>query len=410
MSKKGNSPTSQNNLDILYLVSKFPNISESFVLNELYELQIRGHNVSVFSIHDSDDEVSHSELEQMEVPVHYGRIPSFSSVIELFSKQILNLQVMKKSMFLDDPKKHALWLHLAKQISEFVDELGGVDIIHAHFAVPNRLAGTYVATYHDIPCTVTAHAHEIFSPDSVVRLKRVCSRCDHIIIPSEYNKRYLHKEIEINTEMTVVPATTDVKKFEPSENCVSGRLLTVARLVEKKGHEYAIDAVAQLVEQGYDIEYHIVGAGEREEFLRKRVHERGIEEHVKFLGQISDERLETELQEAELFVLPCVIASNGDRDVAPVALKEAMATQTACISTTISAVPELITDGEDGLLVEPNDTDALTNSIAELLNNPERRKTLAENGRITVQTKFDISQAVDELIDVFNTVIFEHRN
>ena len=104
-------------------------------------------------------------------------------------------------------------------------------------------------------------------------------------------------------------------------------------------------------------------------------------------------------------MLPCVIASNGDRDVAPVALKEAMAMQTACISTTISAIPELITDGNDGILVEPNDASALANSITKLIDNPERRKTLAENGRRTVETKFDITHTVDELVNVFNTVI-----
>ncbi|VTT87334.1 Glycosyltransferase [Halorubrum sp. DM2] len=209
--------------------------------------------------------------------------------------------------------------------------------------------------------------------------------------------------------MTVVPATTSVDKFEPSDGCVSGRLLTVARLVEKKGYEYAIDAVTELIDRGYDVEYHIVGTGEREETLRSRVREHGIEDYVKFLGHVSDERLETELHEAELFVLPCVIASDGDRDVAPVALKEAMATQTACVSTSISAIPELITDGHDGILVEPNDSEALVDALSSLLDDQNRRKEIAANGRKTVESKFDISQAVDELVSVFQSCIQSHN-
>jgi glycosyltransferase involved in cell wall biosynthesis len=397
-------------VNILYVVNQFPKLSESFVINELYELDKRGHNVSMFAMRQSEEEITHDEVQEMDLTTYNAEQPSFQSFFDLFSERVLNPAVLRHSAFLDSPLYHARCLHLGKQIIEAVDEENGVDLIHTHFATPDRLAVTYASAYHDIPCTVTAHASEIFSPPNIQQLQRVCSRFNHIIVPSEYNKRYLREKIGVETDISVVPATTDIEKFEPSDDCVSGRLLTVARLVEKKGYEYAIDAVSNLVQQGYDVEYHIVGSGEREDVLRDRVRKRGVEEHVEFLGNISDERLETELQEAELFILPCVIASDGDRDVAPVALKEAMATQTACISTTISAVPELITDGEDGILVEPNNADTLTNSIAKLLNNPERRKTLAENGRSTVQTKFDISHAVDKLIEVFSTARTEYQN
>jgi glycosyltransferase involved in cell wall biosynthesis len=251
---------------------------------------------------------------------------------------------------------------------------------------------------------VTAHAYEIFSNPNVQRLHRVCSRFDHVIVPSNYNKRYLREEVGVNTEMSVVPATTDVEKFEPSADCVSGRLLTVARLVEKKGHEYAIDAVAQLVEQGYDVEYHIVGSGEREEFLRERVRDRGVEAYVEFLGHVSDERLNRELQEAELFVLPCVVTADGDRDITPVALREAMATATVCVSTIISAIPEVITDGHDGVLVEPNDAEVVANAVSELLDDSSQREELAQNARETIETKFDIRIAVDKLEGIFGSV------
>jgi len=395
-------------MNILYTVNEFPKLSESFVINELHELKQRGHDISVFSFSQSDEEVTHEEIDEIDIPVYYADQPSFTSFPELFSTSILNLKVLRQATFIDGPLHHAYYLYLGKQIIEAIEDRGEVDLIHSHFAAPNRLSCTYAAAYHDIPCTVTAHAYEIFSPPSIKRLQRVCSRFDHVIVPSEYNGRYLREEIGVESDMTVVPATTNVDKFKPSDDCVSGRLLTVARLVEKKGHEYAIDAVAELVDQGYDVEYHIVGTGEREEFLRERVREHGIEDYVEFLGHVSDERLDAELHEAELFVLPCVIASDGDRDVAPVALKEAMATRTACVSTSISAIPELITDGYDGILVEPNDSEALIDAMASLLDNPSRRKEIAANGRKTIENKFDISQAVDQLVDVFQSCIESH--
>ena len=315
-------------MNILYVVNQFPKLSESFVINEVTELSRRGHNVSVFALDRTDESITHDEVEEIDIDVYYGEFPSIRSFSELFSKYILNLSVMKRAAFIDRPHYHAYYLHLGRQISKITDTVNA-EIVHAHFAGSNRLAVSYAAAYHDIPCTVTAHANEIFSNPDIRRLRRVCSRFNHVVVPSEYNKRYLRDEIGVNTEMSVVPATTDVEKFEPSEECVSGRLLTVARLVEKKGYEYAIDTVAKLVGRGYDVEYHIVGTGEREELLRERVRNRGIENYVEFLGHVSDEQLRSELHEAELFVLPCVIAADGDRDVAPVALKEAMATQTA---------------------------------------------------------------------------------
>ena len=394
-------------MNILYVVSQFPKLSESFVLNEITELSRRGHNVSVFALDRTNENITHNEVEEIDVDIYYGEFPSIKSFPELFSKYILNLPVIKCASFIDRPHYHAYYLHLGKQISK-VAETESAEIVHAHFARSNRLGVSYAAAYHGIPCTVTAHANEIFSNPDIRRLQRVCSRFDHVIIPSKYNKCYLRDEIGVDTEMSVVSATTDVKKFESSEECVSGRLLTVARLVEKKGHEYAINAVAELVDRGYDVEYHIIGTGEREELLRERVRDRGIKDYVEFLGHVSDEKLRFELHEAELFVLPCVIAEDGDRDVAPVALKEAMATQTACVSTSISAIPELITDGHDGTLVKPNDSDAVANALSSLLDDPSRREEIAANGRETVENKFDISQTVDELVDIFQSCIQSH--
>jgi glycosyltransferase involved in cell wall biosynthesis len=392
-------------MEVLYVVSRFPKISESFVLNEIHELHERGYDVSVFSFARPDDDVYHTEIEDLDVTVEYATRPSLGLLPGFLSRKILNASVLGEGLFLDRPLYSAYWLHVGKQIIEMIERLGGVDIVHSHFAVPNRIGAVYAAAYHDIPCTITAHAYDIFRTNDLRQLKRVCSRFDHVVVPAEYNRRYLIDEVGIETEISVVPATTRVDKFEPSGECVPGRLLTVARLVEKKGHRYAIEAVADLVDRGYDVEYHLVGSGAQEDGLRALVERHGIREHVEFLGNVSDERLLEEFRDAAIFVLPCVIAGDGDRDITPVALREAMATRTACVSTNVTAIPEMITHGHDGVLVEPNDAAALAEAIAGLLDDPRRREELAGNARETMERRFDISNAVDRLIGIFDVLV-----
>lgn len=394
-------------LGVLYYVGAFPSLSQSFVVNEISELHGRGHDVAVFAQDDPEEDVVHEEYETIDVPVHYASA-SYRDLPQLLSREPLRMGVRHATDgFLTrfHPKRIAKNLLLGAECAEFAGSLDfDVDVIHGHFASATRAGEILAARSLDVPCTVTVHAHEIFGSPNVGQVRYICEGVDHVVVPSEYNRRYLREEFGIRNEITVVPATTRVEKFESSGPAVENRLLSVARLVEKKGHAYAIEAVGHLVDRGYDVEYHVVGSGDRRELLERRVQEAGVEDHVEFLGTVSDERLRAELSEACVFVLPCVVAEDGDRDAVPVALKEAMAAGTACVSTTVSAIPELVTDGDDGLLVPPRDAATLAEAIGGLLDDPERRETIAANGRDTVYEEFDISDAVDALCEVFRSL------
>ena len=394
-------------LGVLYYVGSFPKLSESFILNEINELYNRGHNIAVFAQNDPEENITHEEYEDIDVPVYYADA-SYTDFPQLLSKKSAQMALSNAtSGFFKrfSPKQIGHNLLLGKQCAQFVEALDfEIDVINAHFASSTKIGAMLAARHHGIPCTVTAHAVEIFSSPNVTQIKYICDSMDHVIVPSEYNRDYLREEIGIVNDITVVPATTQVEKFEPSAPTVENRLLTVARLVEKKGYQYGIEAVNNLIEQGYDIEYHIVGTGDKKDRLQRQVKQYGIEDHVEFLGHVSDERLQNELSEAAVFVLPCVIAEDGDRDAMPVVLKEAMASETACVSTTVSAIPELIRDGHDGLLVPEKEPDELASAIQELLDNPEKRKAIAANGRETVHNKFDIYESVDTLTEVFESL------
>jgi glycosyltransferase involved in cell wall biosynthesis len=394
-------------LGALYYVGSFPKLSESFILNEINELYNRGHNIAVFAQNDPEENITHEEYEDIDVPLYYADAP-YTDFPQFLSKKPVQMAL---SHAIDggfkyfSPKRAGQNLLLGKQCAQFIESLDfEIDVINAHFAHPSRIGAILAARHLSIPCAITAHAFEIFRSPNVPQIRYICDSMDHVIVPSEYNRDYLREEIGIANDITVVPATTQVEKFEPSAPTVENRLLTVARLVEKKGYPYGIKAVNKLIKHGYNVEYHIVGTGEKKERLQQQVKEHGIEDHVEFLGHVSDERLQKELSEAAVFILPCIIAEDGDRDAMPVVLKEAMASETACVSTTVSAIPELITDGHDGLLVPEKEPDGLASAIQELLNNPEKRKALAAHGRETVYNNFDISESVDTLIEVFESL------
>jgi glycosyltransferase involved in cell wall biosynthesis len=395
-------------LGVLYYVGSFPKLSESFVLNEISELTRRGHNVAVFALKNSEENITHDEYEDIDVPVFYANT-SYIDFPDLFSRKSLQMATehVTDGFFTRlSPKQVGHNLLLGPRCSEFIESLEfEIDIVHGHFASPNRVGGMLASRDHDIPCTVTAHAVEIFQQPNVSRIRYICDGMDHVIVPSEYNRRYLREEIEVQNDITVVPATSRVEKFEPSEPTIDNRLLTVARLVEKKGHPFAIEAVNHMVEQGYNIEYHIIGSGDQEEQLRQKVKKHGVEDYVEFLGHVSDETLRRELSEACVFLLPCIIAKDGDRDAMPVVLKEAMASETACVSTTVSAIPELITSGHNGLLVPPRRSEELAAAVQNLLEDSETRRKIAQNGRETVHAKFDITDSVDTLLEVFESCV-----
>lgn len=390
-------------MNILYILDQWPRSFPGFIYYEIRELVERGHSIVIFALNDGSGD-THSEFEQLPVEVEYAHSVSPRDLPGLLSGKILNERVLQLARFREHPRKYLYWLLLGKQIAETMDGYE-IDLLHAHFAVPKRMAMIYAAAAHDLPCTAVAHAYEIYKRPDTNGVVRICQNVDHLIAPSEYNRHFLSRDLGIDTDISVVPATIDTADFHSTGAEVDGRLLTVGRLVEKKGHEYAIQAVSELLASGYAVEYHIVyGSGNRERYLKTLVDEHGISDAVEFHQNVSETRLKQELDEAAVFLLPCVIAADGDRDAMPVVLKEAMAMNTACVSTTVSAIPELITDGFNGVLVPPNDSTALADATSDLLDNKAKRRRIAQRGKETVEASFDISKSVDTLLGVFETL------
>ena len=396
-------------MDILYYLGSFPKLSESFVLNEIYELENRGHNVAVFALNNPDGDVEHEEYEELDVPVHYGDTPSYTDVIDLVSPKVIHPSILQNAVFKTSPKRHAGAFHRSKQCIEFVEDQNiNIDLVHTHFASLGTFPARYVASYYDVPFIVTAHAADLYHDPNKEQLEHIVSKADQVVTISEYNKNYIESEITDTTPINVVHAGIRPEKFEPSSSTAGTRILTVSRFVEKKGLPYAIEAVSNVVDQFPDLEYHIVGSGEMEDGIRERIDEYDLDDTVKLLGNVSDERLIAEFDEASFFLLPCIVAESGDRDGIPVALMESMAMETPPISTDVSGIPELIDHQQNGMVVEPKNIDELAEAVSTILTDPEKQRQFGEAGREKVKQEFNVEHEAAKLESVFKKAINQY--
>lgn len=397
-------------MNILYYLWSFPKLSESFVLNEIYELENRGHNVAVFALDNPDEDIEHEEYEELDVAVHYADTPSYTDVIDLVSTKVIHPRVLQNAVFKASPKRHAAAFHRGKQCIEWIEEQNlNIDLVHGHFVSLGGFPARYVASYYDVPFTVTVHAADLYHNPNKEQLEHIFSKADQVVTISEYNKNYIESEITDTTPINVVHAGIRPEKFVPSYSTTGTRILTVSRFVEKKGLPYAIEAVSKVIDQFPDLEYHIVGSGEMEDDIRAQIEEYDLNDTVELLGNVTDERLIAEFDEASCFLLPCIVAESGDRDGIPVALMESMAMATPPISTDVSGISELIDHQHSGMVVEPKNIDGLVEAVSTILSDSEKQRRFGEAGREKVKQEFNVEHEAVKLESVFTRAV-NHRD
>lgn len=391
-------------MNIIYYLDEFPKISESFVLNEIHELVQKGHHVAVCALNNPDEDIMHEEFDQLSIPVNYIKKPSYTDIAELFSRTVVHPRVIKNVVYRTSLRQHAANMFRAKRCIEFIDSLDWhPDHFHSHFATVSKFGAQYASEYFQSPFTVTTHAWDLYGETVGESRTDLLRRSDRIITISEYNKDYIRGRLAPETPVNIIRAGIRPSKFKPTETTRPGRILTTARFVEKKGLTYALEAVDIVSERIPEVEYHIIGSGAKESALVQKIDQLGIGDKVTLLGNVSDERLIAEFDEARCFLLPCIITDSGNRDGIPVGLMEAMAMKTPSVSTNISGIPELIDHEDNGLLTEPKDVEGIAEAVTRLLQNDTEWKTYAERGRNKVITEFDIEEEADKLERVFRS-------
>lgn len=388
-------------MNILYYLDYFPKLSESFILNEIYYLTQQGHNVAVFSLNEPETDLDHEELDEVDINLTYAEQPSATSLPTILVKNLFEDRVLYATEF--DRIQHRVGTRfLAKQCLDFIESLEyEVDHVHTHFVRWNKLPAARVADAVGASSSVTTHAYDLYASPDEEALKTTCDAFDSVFTISEYNERFINVEIDPDANVEVVRMGIRAEKFTPSETPEEPRLLTIARFVEKKGIEYALYAVAECVDEYPELEYRIIGSGPRRDRYEEIIAEEGIEDHVRFLGSVSDEQLIDELDRARAFLLPCVVAKDGDRDGIPVVLMEAMAMETPPITTDVSGIPELVTHRKSGLVCGERNITQLSTAIKRMIRADRDYVRITVNARETVYINHDVRMTGEKLESLF---------
>lgn len=408
-------------LEVAYILLRFPFLTETFVADEIWEMQQRGVRVHLFSLLRPREEPVHPTSKRLAKDAQYA--PEFYSwrlwwaQLYFLARSPLIYLALLINLIRQPCSRTFVPLFLRRMLIflkavSLAYELRGTSIklVHTHFAWLSGAAVRVISELLNIPFTVTIHAYDIYaSNDLLCFTARSASR---IVAISEYNKQMvldmcpgLNKDL-----ISVIHCGINMTLFASSaqsnhEETLS--ILSVGSLIEKKGHGYLIRACKQLKAKGVDFRCTIIGKGPDEGFLKRLVRDYDLEDRVVLAGARQRNDVLDAYSRNDLFVLASVVAQNGDRDGIPVVLMEAMSLQIPVISTRVSGIPELVRHKDTGWLVPERDATAIANAIVHLAANDKLRAHLACNGRALVEREFEIGGNVNRLIAVFRQVVGE---
>ena len=401
-----------------YLAQVFPHLTMTFVYREVLALRANGLDIQTFSTWKPKLNELSEESKDLVRNTFY-----------IFPLKWPQFLLSHAWCLLTRPRRYlgTLWFCLAREhktiknrlrtLCHFCEaiylvkevERRSIEHLHAHFALNAATIALVVSRLTDVTFSFTAHANDIFANPILLPEKIQAAR--FIIAISEYNRRFLHGIVPKQATLDkthLVHCGIDIQRFSPSRHrpfTDPPIILAVGRLVEKKGYPYLIKACKILADQGYDFRCLIVGSGPQEDLLQQMIKDDSLSCCVSLEGMAFQENLREYLDRTDVFVLPCVIASDQDMDGIPNTLMEAMAMEIPTISTTISGIPELIEDMKTGLLVPPRDEVSLSKAIATLLDHTELRLALGKAGRTKVIEEFEIKKNADRLLSVFKSCL-----
>jgi glycosyltransferase involved in cell wall biosynthesis len=391
-----------------YVVSLFPCWSETFILNEIIELEKRGFDITIFSIRKDLEEFTQDKAKQLLKNTRY--VYSSKVIVASLYWLLKRPLVFISLIFIVLNQRYSLIREALKNIYVFFSGCYFASIvknerlthIHAHFATYPALAALVMSKLTNIPFTFTAHAHDIFLEKTLLKEKARAAKA--IIAISDYNKRYVSDYCQngIYSKMKVIHCGLDLPEFvnfngKPKENLI----LSIGRLTKMKGFEYLIKACSRLKNQ-IPIQCRIIGDGPLRDELERLIINLGVRGCVRLEGVMDNNKIKQLLQSSSAFVLPSVWDEQDGQDGIPVVLMEAMASGIPVVSSNISGIPELVEDGKTGLLAEPSNVEQLSQKILQLLSDKELQTRLAEAGRRKVEEEFDVVKSVEKLVGVFS--------
>jgi glycosyltransferase involved in cell wall biosynthesis len=301
------------------------------------------------------------------------------------------------------PPRLAGWRRLL-QATVLRDELGraGIDHAHAHFATTAARLANLAWRMGGPTYSVTAHAkdiyHEAVRPD---RLREKLAAATFVATVTTANRDHLRSVLGDDVRLRVVANSVDLRRLGPPrvERPQPGRVLSVARLVEKKGLTDLVAACGLLAARGVDVRLEIAGDGPLRRTLEQTAERSGAP--VTFHGALPQESVLELYRGAAAFCLPSVVAATGDRDGLPTSVLEAMALGVPVVTTAVNGLGELVFDGRTGLVVPERDPAALADTLERLLADAALAERLAVEARALVETSFSLERSVSSLRSLF---------
>ena len=398
------------------ILKGYPRLSETFIAQELRGLELSGHSLRLYSMRQARDKKRHPIHDEIEAPVIY--LPEY-----LRSEPGRTLKSCAKLLV-----RPRFWLALGKWLGDLVREPtrnrirrfgqacvlaselpADVDRLYAHFIHTPAAVTHYASLITGLPWTCSAHAKDIWtSPDWDLSSK--LNSCEWVATCTAVGHAHLQKLAQSPANVHLIYHGLDLERFphfdrnpaqrDGRDTTDPVRLFSVGRAVEKKGFDTLLGALAKLPVELHWSWTHI-GGGDQSAKLEALARDLGIADRITWLGSQSQATVLEHYRNSDMFILPCRIASDGDRDGLPNVLVEAQSQALACISTPISAVPELIDSEDRGLLVPPDDVAQLSAAIQQLCRHPDQRDRLGREGEKRVRSAFDYNAGINQLNALF---------
>ncbi len=404
-------------LKIAFLVNEFPCISETFILDQITGLLELGHKVHIFAYGKANNiQKQHAVISK------YGLLNKAEYFAPIPEDRLTRLWKFSR-IFLRQILRHPIWLLRCLNFRKYgvyeslnhlflfeplMDET--YDVIHCQYG-PIGKSWVYLKEIMDVKIFTSFRGYDLtkFVHENHPSVYGELFKRGDVFLPvcNHFSERL--QEFGCPKErLHVLHSGVDVSKYQYKERTFDFqreiKLLSVGRLVEKKGIQYAIYAIEKLVKKYPNVHYTIVGTGKIEHELKQLTQSLRLEDNIHFIKNLVDEEMKEIYYQSQIFILPCVQAQDHDQEGIPNVLKEAMATGLPVISTRHSGIPELIEDGKSGFLVPERDIKGLVSKCEYLISHPQRCAEMGRAGRRFVEENFDILKLNQRLVELYQSL------
>ena len=400
---------------VAFVLKGYPRLSETFIAQEIAALERRGLPISIVSLRQPTDKRRHPVHDEIRAPVLYlpeylllepfrvlrawwrmRRHPAYPQTFNTWFKDL------RRDPTPNRVRRFGQALVLAAELPQDVTRL------HAHFLHTPASVARYTALLRGLPWSGSAHAKDIWTTPEWDKREKLES-CEWLVTCTAVNRDHL-AALAPPGRVELAYHGVDLARFPPSMTPARARdgrnpadpvvILSVSRLVEKKGTEVLLEALARVSPKLHWKLVH-VGGGALQERLQRLARDLGLEGRVMWKGPMTQQELLAEYRNADIFALASRVARDGDRDGLPNVLMEAHSQALACVATRVSAIPELVRDGQTGLLVEERDPVAFAGALEALITNPARRRALGQAGQARVAESFGVDANLEPLARKF---------